>query len=345
MGTPQETPPRQDLLAEVLRDVSRSFYRTLRVLPARVRPQISLAYRLARTSDTIADSGSAPVRSRLAALDEFRARITGVSDAPLRLVFLRSRETPPGEQTLLLRVEESISLLQTFPGADRDLIIKVLETIITGQRQDLLRFPAVAHNPPNTNHAAPTPLQTAEELDNYTYMVAGCVGEFWTRICRLHLFPAATLDEELLVAEGIRFGKGLQLVNILRDIPSDLRQGRCYIPLAHLNAAELTPEDLLNPEKYPRFKPVYQEWISRAEEHLRAGWRYTNRLPWAQPRVRLACAWPLLIGFETLRILRAANVLEPATRLKVPRPWVKRMILKTILLYPVPALWSKPPPS
>ena len=34
---------------------------------------------------------------------------------------------------------------------------------------------------------------TADDLDDYTYRVAGCVGEFWTRITRQHCFP----DEEL----------------------------------------------------------------------------------------------------------------------------------------------------
>ena len=43
-------------LEDLLRATSRSFYLTLRVLPGGVRPQISLAYLLARTSDTIADA-------------------------------------------------------------------------------------------------------------------------------------------------------------------------------------------------------------------------------------------------------------------------------------------------
>ena len=37
---------------DLLKATSRSFYLTLRVLPARVRPQIGLAYLLARTTDT-----------------------------------------------------------------------------------------------------------------------------------------------------------------------------------------------------------------------------------------------------------------------------------------------------
>ena len=45
-----------DLLTDILESVSRSFYLTLKMLPAAVRPQIGLAYLLARTSDTIADT-------------------------------------------------------------------------------------------------------------------------------------------------------------------------------------------------------------------------------------------------------------------------------------------------
>src|SRR5262245_58143271 len=67
--TPREMPPaRDELLTDLLRSVSRSFYTTLRILPPQIRPQISLAYLLARTTDTIADTGLVPVAERLGAL-------------------------------------------------------------------------------------------------------------------------------------------------------------------------------------------------------------------------------------------------------------------------------------
>jgi farnesyl-diphosphate farnesyltransferase len=182
-------------------------------------------------------------------------------------------------------------------------------------------------------------LRTPKELDDYTYMVAGCVGEFWTRICRAHLFPKAELDDHALINDGIRFGKGLQLVNILRDLPSDLRNGRCYIPDVELSEIGLSPADLLSRDSYDKFKALHNRWLALAEQHLSTGWRYTNKLPWTQVRVRLACAWPVLIGFETLKLLKANNVLDHSKRLKVPRSWVKRMMLKSILLYPFPSAW------
>ena len=54
-----------ELLGPVLREVSRAFYLSLRVLPPAVRPQISLAYLLARITDTIADTDLVPPEHRV----------------------------------------------------------------------------------------------------------------------------------------------------------------------------------------------------------------------------------------------------------------------------------------
>ena len=70
-------------LNDLLRATSRSFYLTLRVLPAAVRSQIGLAYLLARTTDTIADTDILPVTQRLEALQKLRERILAQSSAPL----------------------------------------------------------------------------------------------------------------------------------------------------------------------------------------------------------------------------------------------------------------------
>src|SRR5208337_330320 len=70
-------------LNRLLKGVSRSFYLTLRVLPRSIRPQIGLAYLLARTGDTMADTELLSAEARLAALESLRARILGQSTAPL----------------------------------------------------------------------------------------------------------------------------------------------------------------------------------------------------------------------------------------------------------------------
>lgn len=321
-------------LNELLKETSRSFYLTLRVLPAKIRPQIGLAYLLARTTDTIADTAVVPLEKRLDALQDLRERIMGHPGPPPDFGELVQRQDWPAERELLERCSETLAALANFNSADRQLIREVLRVIISGQELDLRRFAKASAE----NIVA---LADDGELDDYTYRVAGCVGEFWTKMCRAHLFSGAAVDEAMLLANGIRFGKGLQLVNILRDLPVDLRQGRCYLPAKALAAAGLAAGDLLEPGNEPKFRPFYARYLSMAEEHLTAGWAYTNALPGRCIRLRLACAWPILIGMKTLAMLRAGNVLDPEHRIKVSRPEVNRLILRSVLCYPWPGAWRR----
>jgi farnesyl-diphosphate farnesyltransferase len=346
-----------DTLNDLLRATSRSFYLTLRVLPAVVRPQIGLAYLLARATDTVADTEVLPVARRLDALRQLRLRILGLSAAPLDFRALALEQGSPPERALLENVEAALAELAGLSTADRQLIRAVLETITSGQELDLQRFensstgargssPAASANArpaaaENSRHPNIIALPTAAELDDYTYRVAGCVGEFWTRICRAHVFPDAPLDDDRLITDGIRFGQGLQLVNILRDLPVDLRLGRCYLPADGLARLGLSPADLLDPASEPRLRPLYDEWLDHAGDHLAAGWVYTNALPWRCARVRLACAWPILIGRETIHRLRTANVLDVRQRVKVSRGTVKWLIFKSLATYPWPAVWRR----
>src|SRR6266850_1319639 len=198
------------LLGPLLRDVSRSFYRTLSILPGKIRTQISLAYLLARTTDTIADTELVPAAQRLEALRELRARILGSRREPVNFAVFARQQASPAEATLLENCETSLALLETLPERDRELVRKVLDIIAGGQELDLLRFAGAT-----SEH--PVALQTDEELDDYAFRVAGCVGDFWTRVCRAHIFTKDKLDDAFLIENGIRFGKGLQLINILRD--------------------------------------------------------------------------------------------------------------------------------
>jgi farnesyl-diphosphate farnesyltransferase len=322
-----------ELLISLLRDVSRSFYLTMRMLPAPVRTQISLAYLLARTTDTIADTEIIDVPSRLEALAALRQRILGLNETPLPLAQLRGGQGQPAERILLERCEESLRLLLDLHEADRRLVRQVLDIIISGQELDLRRFGAAS-----ADHIVA--LQTGEELDDYTYRVAGCVGEFWTKMCAAHLWPEDFVESDSLERKGVRFGKGLQLVNILRDLPRDLRNGRCYVPTQFLTSAGLVPNDLLSSQNETRFRPAYDQLIALAEGHLAAGWEYTGLLPKGQMRLRLACSWPVLIGARTLRKLRHENMLDATRRVKVSRPEVRSLILRSVFLYPFTRAWE-----
>ncbi len=326
--------PAPALLGSLLKDVSRTYYLTMRVLPSSIRRQIGLAYLLARTTDTIADTGLVPLGRRLDALRALRERIVGANRTPVDFRDLAGQQGSPAEKMILERCEEALALLAELNDADLQRVRDVLSIITSGQELDLRRFDGASEK-------CIAALKTDEELDDYTYRVAGCVGEFWTRMCRTHAFPGARLDDNLLLKNGVRFGKGLQLVNILRDLPADLRLGRCYLPAPALAGAGVRPEDLLDPANEPRFRALYSGYLDLAQAHLSAGWDYTNILPSRCIRIRLACAWPILIGVRTLGKLRSGNVLDPKQRIKVSRPEVKNLILKSVVSCAWPPAWRR----
>ena len=319
-------------LTDLLKATSRSFYLTLRVLPEAIRSQIGLAYLLARTSDTIADTELVAPDQRIEALQKFRERILGQTSEPLNFGELAQKQNLSAEKLLLEKIEDSLAALQNFSAADQKLIRDVLATITGGQELDLRRFAKVSAG-------KIVALETAVDLDDYIYRVAGCVGEFWTKICRAHLFPQARLDEVQLISDGVRFGKGLQLVNILRDLPDDLKNGRCYLPAQRLDEAKLLPEVLLSPVNEEKILKLFREYLDKAESHLSAGWRYTNTLPFSQFRVRLACAWPVLIGMKTIEKLRAASVVELQQHLKISHGERNGIIWRSVLASPFPRVW------
>ncbi len=331
-------------MQELLKQVSRSFYLTLRVLPRSINAQLSIAYLLARATDTVADTLLVEVGRRLQALLQIRKAIQEACEGrtPPLPDFGELREAQkavahggmPAERTLLENLGNILEDLRAFSLDDRRLIRNVLDTITHGQEMDLIRFGDAAAD-------RIIALGNNEELDEYTYKVAGCVGEFWTHMCRAHVFPEAPLDDAMLLSNGIRFGKGLQLVNILRDLPDDLRQGRCYIPKDQLAKYGLQPHDLLNEHEIKRFRPVYDSYLQKAEEYLASGWQYTTSLPFRHMRLRLACAWPILIGSKTVEELYHGNILDGRYHIRIPKSNTQWLIAQSVIFYPFPLFWNR----
>ncbi len=303
-----------DLPSALLKRVSRSFYLSLAVLPSAVRPTIGLAYLLARAADTIADTRLVERRARITHLEALRAELSGPEPRRLAgILAAAGSQSLPAEHKLIARLPDCLAAYRALPPEDRDRVRKVIETIIEGMTQDLRLFPG-------EDEGKLAALETSQDLDRYTYLVAGCVGEFWTEVHVAHRPRLRGWDLPEMRQLGIRFGKALQLTNVLRDVPRDLRHGRCYLPRQELAALALSPRDLLDPTAAPSARPLLVRLLDTALNHYEAGWQYTFAIPRSETRMRLACAWPLLIGLRTLDLLaRSPNWLDPAVTLKVPR--------------------------
>ena len=309
------------LRTAILRSVSRSFYLSIRFLPRQLREPIALAYLLARTTDTVADTTRVPVTVRMEALKMFSDGILGKASREMVVNQVASfvpLQENAAERTLLDSLPDCLEWLEQIGRADRDDIRAVLEKIMHGQMLDLHRF-----GDPTQVRA----LETAADLDEYTYLVAGCVGEFWTRLCFRHLRDFASLIQDEMLALGKRYGMGLQLINVLRDAGTDLRAGRCYFPDDELGAIGLSAAQILS--ESDRFQPIYQSWMEKAQDGLTCGMQYSRAI--RNRRVRAATVLPALIGARTLALLRRAGGGALHQTIKVPRREVRAMILSLVV--------------
>lgn len=329
---------RRRLLTTLLKSVSRAFYLSLRVLPAPLRQPIALAYLLARAADTIADAGPLPPHRRLAHIRLLRAHLTHDAPAqlPPELAALAHNHPPSPDRDLLQSIPDLFALFHTLSPPDRARVRALLLTLTRGMQTDLTTFPPPESGQPG-NIAA---LQTDRHLDDYTYLIAGCVGEFWTETLIAHTPALSHWQPKRMSALGVKFGVALQLTNILRDAPQDLRQGRCYLPQTQLARAGLSPADLraaANPDAADApdpaaTRPMLAWAIRRALNDYAAAAEYILAIPRRCLRLRLAALWPALIGLSTLALLaRHPCWLAAAPPVKVPRRSVYAMIALSLL--------------
>ncbi|MCO4863679.1 squalene/phytoene synthase family protein [Cupriavidus sp. WGlv3] len=323
---------REFLLGPLLKGVSRSFYLTLRVLPARMRDPVGLAYLLARAADTIADTALIAPERRLALLLSLREQVNGVNGGAASMpdfaAEVASRQEQSDERILLESLAHALAALAQLEPADRSAVRQIVSTLTAGMEFDLRTFPDE-----RAGHIVA--LRELEDLDRYTYLVAGCVGEFWTRMAAAHM-PGAIGEVDGMLRRGVRFGKALQMTNVLRDCGKDLRIGRCYLPETMLESEGLRPQDLLRPDASARARALMFELVRNTLEHFEQALAYTLAIPARFVRLRLACLWPVLIGMETLRLLvRNHSWLEPGRSSRLPRRQVYR-----ILAYSVPMVLS-----
>lgn len=276
---------------EILRRTSRSFYLTLRVLPRRVREELSQAYLLARATDTLADASGESVSQRLRVLRSARECLGEPAIAGLHVEAWAGAPSDEAERELIKVLPELWRGMSATAPDVRALRQKVMSHILEGQIFDLERF------------SGGSPPLNVEEVERYTYLVAGSVGEFWTDLCarRLGEFSTGNFAEMRRVA--CRFGQGLQLVNMLRDRVEDARIGRVYLR--------------------PGTEVFY---TAKARLYLREVEEYVAAL--RHGRLRLAVILPAMIGLRTLDLLEENPVEGSERPQKISREDVRKILLR-----------------
>jgi len=312
-------------LRRLLKQVSRSFFLSIAVLPGSLRRPIGVAYLLARAADTVADTRIVTRPDRLRILDGLRQALDAPagSSAPDLTGALTGSQSP-AERAVLLRLDEVFAAFAELLPGDRRGVRDVVQRLIQGMQTDLTTFPG-------ETEAELAALEARADLDRYTYFAAGCVGEFWTEMTMAHRPACRAWDGDLRGRQGKRFGQALQMTNVLRDLAQDLRIGRCYVPRQELLAHGLRPADLLHPGSLERFRPLLADLLRLTLTYYAEAWDYIAALPGTEVRMRLACLLPVFIGLATLdRIACARGLLDPAVHVKIPRSTVRGILLRSV---------------
>jgi len=126
-------------------------------------------------------------------------------------------------------------------------------------------------------------VRTMQELEEYCYYVAGCVGEMLTEIfCFVGNFEQ---KKGALLKLSDDFGKGLQLTNILKDVEQDRKRGVEWIPLSL------------------RSETGFKNLIDKTRNFLHKALDYICLLPTQERQIRRFCLVNTLLALSTLRTL------------------------------------------
>ncbi len=281
---------------EALPRVSRTFALNMRLLTGTLGEAVRLGYLLCRAADALEDSWPGEpglIRDRferfLMALNGDALALAGLSAETRALASDRMDLALVGDLGRLLRVHASL------PPAHREALTGGVGTLAEGMGRYAAR---AAGRPAGTAY-----LDSEAELDDYCWVVAGCVGVMLTRLFAAEYGPADPALEARRLAAAPAVGQALQLTNILLDWPSDVRNGRCYLPASWLAEAGITPRDLVD-RAGPGTLAVARRLERKAREALARVPDYLDLIPVRRVRYRLFCLWPALWALGSLRHAR-----------------------------------------
>jgi len=297
----------------LLKHTARSLYLSARLLPATVRDAFCISYLLCRYADTIADTSLLPPADRMQYIHAFPSWVAKRQTHPLQTLTDKISSATPYqyEEQLLRNFPLCLQAFDQLPAPQQEAALQVVDAVCHGMEIDLQTFP-----PENTGQVQA--FSTVEDLENYCHLMGGAPGVFWSQLIALSV--QLPIEKKSFLALGKDIGDALQIVNILRDLPRDLRIGRCYFPQTDLQANKLQATDLLQPENAAQFEPIKQKWLAWGRHKLQAAHAYLQALPKTQLRHRAAVAWPVLWAADTLaKLEQEKNLLDPSVRVKIPR--------------------------
>lgn len=322
------SPPRLAIKAHreychrALEAVSRSFALPIAMLPDPLRDAVTCGYLLCRVADTIEDHPDLRLEERRALFARWMKVLQGcLTPEELAASF------PQGELD-----DDELALCRDLPR-----VFALLNTLDDGYRAPILNWTAEMSRGMELYVERPVDdqglhsLHTPADLQRYCYFVAGTVGHMLTDLFNHHCAATAVAlspaQQRVLLENAERFGAGLQLVNILKDITDDAARGWCFVPRTTAARVGLTPAELTQRSKGDRAHAAVAPLFDDARAQLESALRYTMALPQAQRGIRLFCLLPVWMAAATLQLARGNDAIFDADQsVKISRARVEEIV-------------------
>lgn len=192
---------------EILKETSRTFYIPISLLPDQLQSAVASAYLCMRAIDEVEDSDILDVETKARLLRSMSLHLQSQNynfqENPFNKSFQPYQDVLP---EVTLRISEW-SLL-----ADNSIAPRIWDA--TAAMADRMAY--WAEND--------WQIQTKEDLDRYTFSVAGAVGLLLSDLWNWYDGTATNRSQ------AIGFGRGLQAVNIIRNRKEDLNRGVDFFP-------------------------------------------------------------------------------------------------------------------
>jgi len=275
-------------LQEVLRATSRTFAIGIEGLPRPLREEMRISYLILRVSDYLEDNTTLGDPEKAALLDSWAAALKG---GPLDSTLLRHLRTTADPSPDSMAAHHAPDILQALEG----LSAAAQAPIRAHTRDSTLGMARWVRRGPD--------IETELELDDYMHEVAGRVGYLITDLFSINS-PRVRENREEMMALGREFGLALQMVNIVRGIPSDIERGWFFVPRGFLPDSIVSGQDFLAGANRREAVLIVDRMLLKASRHFEAAERYISRLPRFQGKMRYFCLLPYLFGVRTLALSR-----------------------------------------
>lgn len=332
---------------EAVDGVSRTFALTIDVLDEPMSSYICVGYLLCRIADTVEDANHIPPEAQSTLLRTYRAVLDPADPTRPEAFSEDVHEWLPEignrnpDWTVVAQTPRIVRTFERQPESVKEAIRPPVLELVSGMALFVERYA----------DRGGLRIQTREELEEYCYYAAGTVGNLITNLICRDAAPGngernpgtstsdtaehAGIDDSTrrtLSANAESFGLLLQLVNISKDVYTDLRdENNVYLPASWLDREGVPQEAVLADEHVEGSARVVQRTADHARTFLDDAQRYLEAVPEADGNRLAAWAIPYLLAVGTLRELldRPEDALSEAG-VKVSRNEVQAIVTRTL---------------